>query len=206
MPVVAALCLAQNTGITLRALIAKAWGVKASRVAGGPEWLNSEPWNIEAGTEDSRALQALLKERFGLAVHREARRVPVYNLTSAAGGIRLKPSDCAAGCGKVEVRRGRVDAAGIRMPEFSKVLAGILERPVIDRTGFAGSFDVHFDYLPDDAVDATGPDASLFVVLEEKLGLKLESGRGPVEMLIVDRAQRPRGPEAQRGTPRDSAR
>jgi uncharacterized protein (TIGR03435 family) len=182
-----AVCLAQDNAVTLKALIATAWNVKPFQIVGGPEWLHIDRWDVAPGP----GLQARLTGRFGLAVHREIRRVPVFNLTLAKGGLKVAAVVCSASCGNIESRRGRVDATGTHMKEFADVLAGILNRPDIDKTGFAGTFDAHFDYLPDDAVDATGPDASIFVVLEERFGLKLESSRGPIEMLIVDRVIRP---------------
>lgn len=180
----AALCFAQGNASTLKALIATAWNVKPFQIAGGPAWLSADRWGVAPD-------RALLTTRFSLAVHREIRQAPVFNLTAAKGGLKLSATDCGSACGTIEARRGRIDAAGVHMAEFARALEGILDRPVIDKTGFGGSFDTHFDYLPDDAVDATGPDASIFIVLEERFGLKLDSGRGPMEMLIIDRAERP---------------
>jgi uncharacterized protein (TIGR03435 family) len=180
----AALCFAQSAASTLKALIATAWNVKPFQIAGGPAWLSAERWNVAPD-------RALLTRRFRLAVHREIRQGPVFDLTAAKDGLNLTAAGCGSTCGSIDARRGRIDAAGVHMAELARALEGILDRPVIDKTGFAGSFDAHFDYLPDDAVDATGPDASIFVVLEERFGLKLESGRGPMEMLIIDRAERP---------------
>lgn len=180
----AGLCFAQGNASTLQTLIANAWHVKPFQIAGGPAWLSADRWDVAPD-------RAVLTRRFSLSVHREIRQAPIFNLTVAKGGLRLTARDCGSACGTIEARRGRMDADGVHMAELVKALEGILDRPVIDETGFAGTFDAHFDYLPDDAVDATGPDASIFIVLEERFGLKLESGTGPIEMIIVDRAERP---------------
>jgi uncharacterized protein (TIGR03435 family) len=172
----------------LKMLVGIAYNVKPYEIAGGPAWIDSDKWDVHATQPQ---MQNLLRERFGLAVHRETREVPVYNLTVAQGSLKLKPSACRAGCGGIEVRRGRIEASGTPMQPFADALSEVLGRPVIDKTGLGGTFDIRLEFLPDDAVDATGPDASIFNVLEEQLGLKLEPSQAPAEMLIIDRAEKP---------------
>jgi uncharacterized protein (TIGR03435 family) len=98
--------------------------------------------------------------------------------------------------------RGRIDASAISTQQLAGVLGRILSRPVVDRTGLSGNFDVTLEFRPDFQaafnVDpepfepAAAPDApSIFTAMEEQLGLKLESTRGPVDVLVIDRAEKP---------------
>jgi uncharacterized protein (TIGR03435 family) len=172
-------------------------------------------------------LQTLLEDRFGLRIHRETREVPVYILTVDSGGPRLPataPGTCAqfdpanpppqprngqapvALCGRTSIRRNgpvlTIDAFGVQMGRFAGITLSVraeLDRPVIDRTGLEGMFDVHLAFKPDlaaaaqDGSAAAGDAApSIFTALRE-LGLKLSPGKGPVEVLVVDRISHPSG-------------
>ena len=105
-------------------------------------------------------------------------------------------------CGAIRMGRGLVDTSAIPMPRLAAVLAqfGNLGRQVIDKTGLTGNFDVHLEYAPDEGLaggppgqapstDSSGP--SIFTALQEQLGLKLESSKAPVEMLVIDHVERP---------------
>ena len=169
-------------------------------------------------------LQVLLEDRFQLRFHRETKEMPIYALTVAKSG-KLAPANCvqydeknrpappAAGqppirfCGNI--RGGRsgpnstLDAMGISMADFIRWLSNVTGRTIVDKTGFAGTFDAKMEYMPEMAQGAppTGDGAppppvenaapSLFTALQERLGLKLESERGPVEILVIDRVERP---------------
>jgi uncharacterized protein (TIGR03435 family) len=169
------------------------------------------------------ALQALLKDRFQLREHREMREEPVYFLRIGKNGIKMPPGSCVPakkdlpnecytehGDGLLQT----MDWRGVRMSDPGgiayRTLAGHLtinNRPVIDQTGLTGTFDVHLRWARDPGPTTTvvppgnsapSPSAepgapSIFDALEEQLGLKLESGRGPVEYLIVDHVERPSG-------------
>jgi uncharacterized protein (TIGR03435 family) len=167
-------------------------------------------------------LQTLLAERFQLRVRRETRDMPAYVLTVARGGSKLTPAKdggCferdpskpipppAPGatasrlCGNNNLN-SRVNppnmtwtAVRIDMSRVAGSLATYFRRPVVDRTGLTGFFDVQIDLPP--LQPATSPDGgpesgpSPFTVLQEQLGLRVEEGRGPVEVLVVDRIERP---------------
>lgn len=160
-------------------------------------------------------LQSLLEERFHLKVHRETREVPLYALSVAKGGLKLAPSDpgsCtprdpgqaslpppAPGqkpwCGQVRSRRNphqiTIDLPSGTLAQLSQSLLGGLDRPVIDRTGVSRTFDFHLEFAPEgtDVADDTGP-PSIFAALG-KLGLRLESVKGPREFLVIDHVERP---------------
>jgi uncharacterized protein (TIGR03435 family) len=170
------------------------------------------------GREEMNAmLRTLLEDRFKLKVHRETRQFPVFNLTVAKGGSRLQTSKeaCVAfdpdhppdhdrphpvTCGNNHVfMKGQNmawEATDIDMASLTWALAAATRQTVIDRTGLIGTFDVHLEWTPSETAlgptgdaDASGP--SLFTVLQEQLGLKLESGKGPVEVLVIDHVEKP---------------
>jgi uncharacterized protein (TIGR03435 family) len=104
----------------------------------------------------------------------------------------------------LEPSGARMQGGRVLMPEFIRMLSTVLDRAVIDKTGFTGLFDVGLDFLPDEttaALPAPPPDSaaaspdsnnrSILVALQEQLGLKLSSAKGPVEVLVVDRVERP---------------
>jgi len=208
----------------------------ASQVVGGPSWMDSVGYDIEAKpeipTDPKHAwlmLQTLLADRFKLALHRETRDLPIYDLTAAKGGLKLPPPkdvECVSfppgttphyvpgkvDCGYVPLvmeRTGlRMEGSKVHMADVIRELAMALGRPVLDQTGFTGEFDLHLSFVPDDALMGFpgygGPDdpggarpasdrnlLNIFAALEEQLGLKLEPAKGPVEVLMVDRAERP---------------
>jgi uncharacterized protein (TIGR03435 family) len=223
----------------LMLLIQNAYAVQAYQVVGGPAWINSDGYDVEAkpeGNTDRKQmwlmLETLLADRFKLALHRETRELPVYALTAAKGGPKLPPPK-AGGCmalppdaptppppppGSGRVYCGHVplsmSAAGLRMEgsrvpmaEFIRTLAMVLGRPVLNETGFSGEFDFHLDFTPDEATMGlpgygpgdpggprlpTDPDRpNIFAALQEQLGLKLASAKGPVEVLVIDHVERP---------------
>lgn len=168
-------------------------------------------------------LRTLLADRFRLIVHRETRELPIYNLVRARANGSLGPQlhssnvDCAArraaagtvpiplsgqpgSCG-VRFGRGRSSATGMTMPQLAEIaLSRSVSRPVVDRTGLDGAFDWILEWTPDQqppagnepvSIDPNHP--SIFAAIQEQLGLKLEPARGPVAVLVIDRAEHPTG-------------
>jgi uncharacterized protein (TIGR03435 family) len=156
-------------------------------------------------------LQALLEERFRMATHWEMRELPVYALVVATEGklgpkLKSHAGDCdrargggpppggspALNCGTRTNRTptlGTVNGVGITMEALARNLSGATGRHVVDKTGLTGSFDLELVFTPDQSPDTTGP--SLFTAMEEQLGLKLDAQRAPVEVLVIDRLERP---------------
>jgi uncharacterized protein (TIGR03435 family) len=155
-------------------------------------------------------LRALLAERFKLVVHHEKRQRPVYELHlsrsngSLGRGLRKSGFDCATAertvggrlrpqndgrptCG-MSMRGPNIAAHAITMSQLVTVIEAQVHRPVVDRTGLSGLFDVDFQWAVNGA-DTSKP--SIFTALQEQLGLKLVSADGDVDVLIVDRAERP---------------
>jgi uncharacterized protein (TIGR03435 family) len=160
-------------------------------------------------------LQALLAKRFGLVFHRENRDVQVYMLVVGKNGPKLheaKPGDTypnginlsngPGGAGVMLMRSGPggtfiVTAQGVPLSSFLPQLSYNSGRPVLDKTGLTGKYDFELTYALDQnasagaASDSTGP--SIFTAIQEQLGLKLESGKAPVEIIVIDHAERPSG-------------
>jgi uncharacterized protein (TIGR03435 family) len=197
-------------------LIGFAWTMKYYQLVGGPNWLESDRFDIEATTEGNpsqdeikQMLQALLEDRFQLKVHRDTRELPLYALTLAKGGSRLqafKEGDCVKYdpstptasspgkprdfCGFNILTQGRWNASGITIQQVVSALADITNRPVVDKTGLSGLFNVHMEY-PEDGLspDSAGP--SIFTAIQSELGLRLESTKGPATVLVIDHVEKP---------------
>jgi len=157
-------------------------------------------------------LRSLLADRFKLALHRETKERPIYDLVAAKRGIKiatLKKGSCIVAdpqkpptvrpgdrpprlCNNLHFTRGGIEAVGVNMTRLATTLAAILNRTVVNRTGFTGIFDLHLDYAPVDIAgsSADSPAPSIFTAME-KLGLRLESSKGPVEVLVIDHVERP---------------
>ena len=162
-------------------------------------------------------LQGLLEDRFKLRLHRETREVPVYLLSVANSGLKsnaLKKSTCAAQdlidlvkhgdalppniCGRQMFKMNGpnliADFSAMSVEAFANgFLSSRMDRPVIDQTGLAGQFDFRIEFLPDSAAaeppDGAGP--SIFTAVQEQLGLKLSAGRGTIQAIVIDAAERP---------------
>ena len=186
--------------MSLKSLVMAAYDVKRYQVAGGPKWVDSDRFNIVAKLEDTGdrsrgkeaamrllgAAQALLAERFQLLIHNETKSVSGYSLVNAKGGFKLKP---AAGDGSSSIRTGKtkMEAHGYSMERLAASLSTQLEGPVADATGVEGTFDFVVEWSLDDS----GP--SLFTALQETLGLRLESRKVSVPVIVIDRAEKPAG-------------
>ena len=147
--------------------------------------------------EESRAIkrkmvQALLAERFGLKSHFETRQLPEYALTVLTTGAKLSESKASGHT----YNRGRdhIQDEGIATSDLAEQLAQILDKPVVDQTALSGRYDVTLRWTPDDtppAPDNANSAPSFFTAIQEQLGLKLESRKGPVQVLVIDQLTQP---------------
>jgi uncharacterized protein (TIGR03435 family) len=199
----------------LKTLVAAAYNLSPKAISGGPSWVESEHYDINAkpsGTahpdtdEQMAMLRKLLDDRFKLKFHREPKELSVYALTIAKGGPKLKPA--------VPSPEGRqplviviYPVGGAKLPARSATigdLASVLQRatfdrPVLDQTGLTGRFDFDLEWTPDEfqfggavpreSAESTHPD--LFTAIQQQLGLRLEATRGPVQTLVIDQVERP---------------
>ena len=213
----------------------------ASQVVGGPDWINSLRYDIEAGpggNADPKQTwlmwQTLLADQFKLRLHQETRDLPIYDLTVAKSGSKLpaaREADCISfppgtppryvpgkvDCGYVSgpfslsgYTAGPLHIKGskVHMADLIRELTSVLDRPVLDKTEFTAEFDLDLSFTPDEDLKGfpgfggpgdpggsrlpTNPNLpNIFAALEEQLGLKLVPAKGPVEVLVIDRAEKP---------------
>ena len=134
-------------------------------------------------------LQALLADRFKLTLHHETKELPLYALTVTRNGPKFKTADSES----MSINAGRTNKhveANINMRRLVEFLSAEVDRPVLDKTGLAGLYGITLDWAVDNLPTATATGPSLFTALQEQLGLKLESAKGPVDTLVVDHANR----------------
>jgi uncharacterized protein (TIGR03435 family) len=190
--------------VSLRWLITMAYNIQDFQLSGAPAWIASEHYDVIAKAPERanradtwRMLQALLAERFRLAVRRETRELPVYELVVAKDGPKFHEAERAPTetDGSFRVVNGHLKILLAPMSDVALILAGIVGRPVVDRTGIAGKFDLELDWAPNSRKNEGGPDPvfdrpTIFAALPEQLGLKLEAAKGPVDVLVVDHVER----------------
>ena len=179
---------------TLRWAVETAYGLQDWQLSGGPKWADSEHYDIEGkcpgDTKQSQIFEmvkTLLADRFQLKFHRQTREVAAYALLPAKSGLKLpKAEDPNA---PSNWSSGDTQASGKSMTTggFSEVLSRSLGRPVVDETGSKEIFDFKISWASKDEETK----ASLFAVLQERLGLRVEARRVPVEMFVIDSAERP---------------
>lgn len=191
---------------TLKAIVRVAYGVNESQVVGGPKWVDSDRFDITgrangpAGSKELLTmLQSLLADRFKLTFHRETRTAQGYALVVAKGGIKMQKSESTESNSRGG--RGRIDAQGFSMRQLAERLTRVVRAPVEDATETPGRFNFTLTWSPDDsstrplaadrpaAEDSNAP--SIFTALQEQLGAKLESRKVTMEVIVIDRAEKP---------------
>jgi len=201
-------------GTTVRTLIQFANGVHPRQIT-GPAWIDSERYAVTIKADQEGApsipqervlMQKLLADRFKIVSHREKKELSLYALTIAKGGPKLAahpgPSSNQWGYG---FGLGSINGRNTTMTEFAGWLqANLMEQPVVDRTGLTDRYDFSLRYTPDASMRLTNiPNAvarptgdadalpDLFAAFQQQLGLKLESTRGPADIVVVDSIERP---------------
>jgi uncharacterized protein (TIGR03435 family) len=184
-------------GFPLTVALAEAYGVKMDQIA-GPSWLEADCFSINARLPEGAArdqvpamLQALLKERFKLAAHKESHPAPGYALVVDKSGPKMKPSDpdspeigkVAFGMGSSGMMKGST-----RISVLVRTLSRSLHAPVEDLTGLEGPYDIDLSWTPDGVEDRQGPD--IFTAVRESLGLRLEPRKEQVITLVIDHIER----------------
>ena len=189
--------------VTVHTCIKWAYGVQDNQIA-GPAWLDSERYDLvaKADTPATEAqmklmLQTLLADRFQLTFHHQSKESKAFVLTIARGGPRLSP---AAAPDAKPFRQNSANgtiAKSMTIRDFADFISGPLQMPVVDETGLTGKYDFVLDftnYLPD--AKNMGPDrpdstSILMAALQGELGLKLESRKTQVDVMVIDHVEKP---------------
>lgn len=224
------------TGIWVRHLITIAYGVTDLQVTGGPSWIDSERYDIQAKEPDSVAaemqklsqdqreelsrsmLQSLLADRFKLKLRHETKELPAYALVVAKGGPKfqaakpdadLKGPEGRGKRGKMVFGMGDLTIPDAPLSMLARMLSQQLGRAVRDQTGLKGNYDFTLKWAPEpgEGMMLRGPEGgnpgpesssppessgpSIFTAIQDQLGLKLESTKGPVNVLVIDHIERP---------------
>jgi uncharacterized protein (TIGR03435 family) len=207
------------SGVSLKQIIQAMYHLNADQVSGGPSWLDSDLWDIEAKAEKPSStdelhemFKTLLAERFKLQFHNETKEMNAYVLTVDKRGPKMKADD---GPEQVDLPLRAVPGhaglakevgTGESMTHFARWLSQLLSKPVADRTGLDGHYDFTLEWaadpdliakkaerdgssVPEAAAPVNGPD--IFAALRAQLGLRLQSGKGPVEFMAIDHVERP---------------
>jgi uncharacterized protein (TIGR03435 family) len=189
---------------SLKSAIAWAYGVKDFQV-NGPDWLDTQRFDIVAkaagqSTEDQLRVMAetLLADRFKVALHRQTKEMQAYVLVIGKGGSKLIESK-TEGDSDVQPDQARMQIAFLRTPlsALTDMLYGVLRTPVVDETGLKGKYDVNINMMKYVSMGSDGgsidPVGLIMTALQEELGLKLESRKVALDLLIVDHAEKSAG-------------
>ncbi len=199
---------------TLKLLIAAAYNLSPKVISGGPEWADTDHFDILALTpgearpsqpEQMAMLRTLLADRFKLSFHREEKEFSIYALEVAKGGPKLNKSTAPANdpaqlLSTVYPQRIHLPAKNATMGDFASLLQrALLDRPVVDQTGLTGRYDFDLDWAPDETqfggevpvapADAQAP--PFFTAIQQQIGLRLEATRGNVQAFVIDHAEPP---------------
>jgi uncharacterized protein (TIGR03435 family) len=188
----------RGRNLRLFELIMSAWHLNRDQLIGGPNWMETSGWDIDTRfptgmnpAQVRQMMQAMLADRFRLVAHRETRTLAVYALTVAKSGIKLHEGD---GSGGMSAGPRLIRYGSGTMGELASQLSNYLGREVIDRTDLTGQYTINLSFAPV-SLDASAEDRvqdlapSIFQALQDQAGLRLESSKGPVEVLIIDHAE-----------------
>jgi uncharacterized protein (TIGR03435 family) len=190
----------QMRNATLKTLVRNAYQLNEYQLEGGPKWMDSARFNVDAkfpaGPSRNNVplmMQALLADRFKLEFHRETKILPEFELVIAKGGPKLQRLDESnlpiPGSSQGE---RLIKGSSLPMSTLAAMLISAVGAPVIDRTGLQGKYNFNLAFAPLSGPtrdDETLP--TIFAVLQEQLGLKLAPIKGPIEVLVIDRAEKP---------------
>lgn len=205
---------------TLINLLLNAYSLRPELVFGAPGWVKTDRFDVDvkvAGTdverykqatvaERQRMMRTVLTDRFRLKAHVEVEELPIYDLVVAKGGSKLveektpvrleageKPQPGVRYSGSMSAGRGFLTTKGTLLSVLTGDLASELQRNVVDKTGLTGRYDIDLKWAPDETEPGTATDAgpSIFTAVQEQLGLRLQTSKGPVETLVIDHVEKP---------------
>jgi uncharacterized protein (TIGR03435 family) len=182
-------------GMTVRGLIREAYGLKVY-LSAGPDEISTARYDVIATAPPQSSkqqtmlmLQALLEERFKLVIHRETKELPIYALVAGKNGARFRAVEddgSAAQTGRGDGQQ--IKAHHISMKLLAATIQGYIGETVVDATGLTGLFDLNLDFNVDESTSAEGP--TIFEAVQ-RVGLRLEARKGPVEVVVIDHVEKP---------------
>jgi uncharacterized protein (TIGR03435 family) len=204
---------------TLSDILSMAYDVHAKQIVNAPEWVESDKYDVTGKpdvpglpnvTQMKTMLQKLTADRFQLKFHREKKELSAYVITVAKGGAKLTPSQADPNSlpGLFFSDPGRFNVRNATLAEVAQTLQGAaLDRPVVDQTGLTGKYDFTLNWTPDEFQfpGLRGPNApplpppppgqtempDLYTAIQQQLGLKLESMKAPVDVIVIDHVEKP---------------
>jgi uncharacterized protein (TIGR03435 family) len=196
-----------TSNATVKQLVYLAYQVMPFQVSGGPGWVESDGFDIEAKAANPKAsqeqfrqmVQTLLTDRFQLKFHFATKEMPVYALRIAKNGSKLVEAKDDTPEASMRNGRGEMTGEKANMAMFASALSRPLQRKVVDETGLSGAYNFKLKFVPDEnplrpTEDGAAPSidgSSIFTALREQLGLTLKPAKGPVEVLVIDHAEKP---------------
>jgi uncharacterized protein (TIGR03435 family) len=202
--VVASRYFAQNVGV--RVLLSGAYGLKQDLILGIPKSIDDKRFDVEAKIVESdkavlkeltneqrqAMLRPVLADRFAIQAHLETRVLPIYELIVLPAGVKAKQGiPGAAQTRNVSTRRREFDSHETTIAVLADALSNQLHVPVMDKTGLSGVYDLNLKWSLEEDPPAADNAPSIFTALQEQLGLKLRSTKGPTEVLVVDHIEMP---------------
>ena len=199
---------------TVNTMISFAYGVHVKQIVGGPAWFSTDHYVVDGVpdapgepnlTQFRSMIRKVLADRFGLKAHNDQRELSVYALTVAKGGSKLTkslgnpngpPDDYFS-------TSAYMKETNTTMGEYAKAMQYVLDRPVVDQTGLAGRWDFLLKWTPDESqftaigirilppTDNPNAPPGLFTAIQEQIGLKLEATRAMVDVIVIDKVERP---------------
>ena len=199
-----------TNGTSVVDLLKYAYSLHEQEIAGGPEWLKTEKFDVVADAETQskpssdeykRMVQELLRRRFRLGAHNETRELSVFEIVPAKGGPKLQnskwPDNRVPTAGYAP---GQLSAANATVADFATFLQRfVTDRPVVDESGIKGKFDLTLRWTPEDTgpiersqdVDANSSLPGIFTAIQEQLGLKLQLAKRPTPVFVIDTIELP---------------
>jgi uncharacterized protein (TIGR03435 family) len=204
----------RGTAVTTQFLLFEGFGgINQNQVIGEPSWSTGDGFDIEAKVaavdlptlarmtfEQRRTMfQQILADRFKLIAHHETRELPIYQLVIGKNGSKLKesaPDDPASAAPRRKgimfgPGRGEVTATDASLSMVIAPLSRQLGRIIVDKTGLTGRYDFTLEWTPDGVAPTDQSSPDIFTAIQEQLGLKLESTKGPVDVVVIDHIEKP---------------
>lgn len=194
-----------TTGSSLIDILKYAYGVHANQIVDGPAWLSTEKFDLladpdketrPASDEMKKMVQELVADRFHLSFHRATRELSAYAIVVGKGGPKLtKSTKDPGGIPTVGFSpSGKLSAGNATMADLATFMQRyVADRPMVDRTGIAGKYDLNLTWTADESHATEDPNAppGLFTAIQEQLGLKLEAVKAPIEVFVIDHVEQP---------------